>query len=153
MKLLKVKHRLFMKIPDILLSEILTYLKNGWIYDRKKSIEMLKIGKQLKHIRIEIGYFLLNTPLHIYNGMNVHHLINRQHIERIIEELFTYMNGYTIHHKLIPKCLNMTIYYMKRLGKLTNSRDILLMKKQSELEKLLVLYGYCRRLSDKLINL
>ena len=36
MKLLKVKHRLFMKIPDILLSEILTYLKNGWIYDRKK---------------------------------------------------------------------------------------------------------------------
>ena len=153
MKLLKVKNRLFKKIPDILLSEILTYLKNGWIYDRKKSIEMLEFGKQLKHIRLEIRYFLVNTPMHLYNGINVHHFINRVHIERMIEILSSRMNGYTMHHKLVAKCLNMTIYYMKRLGKLTNPKDISLLKKQSELEQVFVLYGYRQRLSDKLIDL
>ena len=153
MKLLKVQNRLFKKIPDILLFEILSYLKNGWIYDRKKSIQMLEFGKQLRHIRLEIRYFLVNTPMHLYNGINVHHLINRVHIERMIETLSSLMKGYTVHHKLVPKCLNMTIYYMKRLGKLTHPKDILLLKKQSELEKAFVLCGYRKRLLDELIDL
>lgn len=128
--------------PEILVLKILSYVKNGWIYDKKKCLQMLETGKRLKTLNCNISFYLLYTPLHLHRGFVIHVTTNRKHIYQMLTELETYTMGYTVHHRLVHKCFRKMIYYMKRLGRINNSEDLKIIQKQNELLKCFLRYGY-----------
>ena len=128
--------------PEILVLKILSYLKNRWIYDKKKCSRMLGNGKRLKTLNCTISFYLLYTPLHVYRGFLIHVNTNRKHIVQMLDELETYTLGYTVHHRLVHKCFRKMIYYMKRLGRIDHSEDLKIIQKQNKLLKCFLHYGY-----------
>ena len=129
------------KLPETLVFKILSYKKNGWIYDKKKCAAMLMIGKRLKIMNSDISSYLLNTPLHLYRGVMIHITINQKHLYQILLELEKYTKGYSIHHKLIQKCLKKMVYYMKRLDSRHNTIDTKIIQKMKEIADKLVRFG------------
>ena len=128
--------------PETLVLKILSYVKNGWIYDKKKCLKMLETGKRLKTLNCNISFYLLYTPLHLHRGFVIHMTMNRKHIYQMLVELENYTIGYTVHHRLVHKCFRKMIYYMKRLGKINDCEDDMIIQKQNQVIKTLLQYGY-----------
>ena len=120
----KLNYELFEKVPEFLILHILSYMKNGWIYNRQKSLEMIEMGKNLRYIKTLISSLLLHTPLHLNRGIEMHDLVNREYIIKILKDISLYQKGYIFYHRSVAKCVHMTNYYMKRLGNSNNIRDI-----------------------------
>ena len=129
------------KLPETLVFEILSYRRDGWIYDKKKCANMLMIGKRLKMMNCDISSYLLATPLHLYRGVLIHITTNQMQLYNILLELKTYTNGYSMYHRLIRTCLKKMMYYMTRLGAFLNTRDARIMRKLKQLKDKLVSFG------------
>ena len=83
----KLNYELFEKVPEFLILHILSYMKNGWIYNRQKSLEMIEMGKNLRYIKTLISSLLLHTPLHLNRGIEMHDLVNREYIIKILKDI------------------------------------------------------------------
>ena len=129
------------KLPETLVFKILSYRKNGWIYDKKKRAEMLMIGTRLKLMNRDVSFYLLHTPLHLYRGVLIHMTTNREHLYGILLELETYTTEYSVHHRLTQICLKKIVYYMKRLGSFRHPEDRRIVQKQKQLKEKLGRFG------------
>ena len=132
------------KLPKDIKYIILSYTKKGWIFDKKERIRMILSNQRLKNIKLTFCYLLVNSRFDLNNDDM--HLTTCKYITSILTEICSYMKGYTLHHKLLIKCLNLTVYYMKRKGDTSRliDKDITII--QYKMQQQFIKHGYKKKL-------
>ena len=132
------------KLPKDIKYIILSYTKKGWIFDKKERIRMILSNQRLKNIKLTFCYLLVNSRFDLNNDDM--HLSTCKYIISILTEICSYMKGYTFYHKLLIKCLNLTVYYMKRKGDTSRliDKDITII--QYKMQQQFIKRGYKKKL-------
>ena len=147
-----MKMQRYGKLPDVLISHVLGFMKHGWIYNKKTRADMIKKSQELRVMRNNLRILLLYTPT---NDMYFYRTYSQHFTRRLVLELTRYTTGYISHHKLVTKCLNMIMYYMKRMcvQPVTDCFDRTTIKMLFELKEIYINKGYRNRLSLELLHL
>ena len=113
---------------------------------------MIKKSRELKVMRNNLRILLLYTPI---NDVYFYQTYLQNFTRRLVTELTLYSTGYISHHRLVTKCLNMIMYYIKRMcvQPVTDRFDVVTIRMLFDLKEIYINKGYRNRLSIKLLHL
>jgi len=136
------------RLPFEIKTLIVSYCKKGWIFDKKERSRMILVNERLASMNSILFDILVHTRFDF--GDSACHDECCYYIKNILVEMKLYTNGYSLHHRLITRCLNLTLYYMKRTGNHTNTIDREIFVMLYETQQKLITYGYSEKLPHKL---
>ena len=135
-----------MKLPLDVVFIVLSFLKCGWNYDTKTRRSVLMSLKKLYLIKLHLSHILLYSSVDSDVMELSHQHVHRKSLQKITDILQSHSTGYIFHHKILPRVLNMSIYYMKRYSDPFDALDGSIIQKQKKIQTLLIKYGYKKRL-------